>query len=177
MDATHTRLGLFTEIYEEHKDIIFSYLFYRVGRDRERAEDLAGDVFFKAFRAFEPNEHASRARPWLFTIARNTLIDAYRTHKPTEVLDEESLFDEVDLEALLDQSLAAEQVRAKIDELTPHQRTCISAYFFEDVPTALIAERHKLSPESVRQHISRGLASLRKKCTALGALIISFLSL
>lgn len=174
MTSTPSRFETFSAIYEEQKDAIFTYLYFRLGRDRERAEDLTGDVFYKALKAFEPSEHAPRARTWLFAIARNTLIDSYRTHKPTEQLFEDELFDEEDFEALLDTSLTAERVRAHIDELTSHQQTCINAYFFEETSTADIAERHDLSPESVRKHISRGIATLRERCSTLGELLLSF---
>jgi RNA polymerase sigma-70 factor (ECF subfamily) len=70
----------FGDLYERHLDVVYRYIFYRVG-NRQDAEDLTEKVFLRAwdsigqFRANVPFE------AWVFRIAHNTVIDHYRKRK------------------------------------------------------------------------------------------------
>lgn len=68
----------FDRLYREHAQPVFGFLAYRTG-DRVLAEDLAADVFeraFKARRRFDPARGTEAA--WLYTIALNRLRDHAR---------------------------------------------------------------------------------------------------
>jgi RNA polymerase sigma-70 factor (ECF subfamily) len=68
----------FGEIYTRHHDAVYAYLYYRVN-DVQVAEDLAGEVFVRL--VAKMNKFTYRGRPilaWLYTIARNLLIDHRR---------------------------------------------------------------------------------------------------
>jgi RNA polymerase sigma-70 factor (ECF subfamily) len=111
----------FDAVYEQHVDAVYAYCHRQLGR-RELAEDATSITFTKALQAFstfDGNAH----RAWLMTIARNTVIDLRRRHRPTVALDgemeladrqpspEEQVFgrdDERSLDALLGR-LTAEQ--------------------------------------------------------------------
>jgi RNA polymerase sigma factor (sigma-70 family) len=72
--------GLFGALYERHLDAVAAYLTRRVGG--ALAEDLSAEVFVRAFRArssFQP-EHDT-ARPWLFGIAGNLVVDHRRAER------------------------------------------------------------------------------------------------
>lgn len=68
----------FAEIYERHYDAVYTYLFYR-SSDPSLAEDLAGEVFLRLVERI--SGYTYRGQPilaWLYTVARNLLIDHYR---------------------------------------------------------------------------------------------------
>ena len=68
----------FEQMYLEHRQRLFGFLVYRTG-DRALAEDLLGDVFERAFRAFasfDPRRGSPAA--WLYAIALNRLRDHQR---------------------------------------------------------------------------------------------------
>jgi RNA polymerase sigma factor (sigma-70 family) len=70
----------FATVYERHLDAVAAYLTRRVGG--ELAEDLAAEVFVRAFRArasFRPDHDT--ARPWLFGIAGNLVVDHRRAER------------------------------------------------------------------------------------------------
>lgn len=52
---------------------------YRATRDRERAADLAQDVFVKAFRSLESFRGDAKFSTWLYVIARNQCFSELRT--------------------------------------------------------------------------------------------------
>lgn len=70
----------FAEIYAAHRESVHAYFLGRTG-DRELAADLLQETFLRAWR-----RHAEiaaldtdRQRAWIFTVARNLTIDAYRS--------------------------------------------------------------------------------------------------
>jgi RNA polymerase sigma-70 factor (ECF subfamily) len=75
----------FETLYLHYLDPVYRYCYRRLG-NREQAEDATSQVFIKAFAAIAT--HRSGAfRSWLFTIAHNVVIDAYRRQRPTQPLD------------------------------------------------------------------------------------------
>ncbi|MBI4310800.1 MAG: sigma-70 family RNA polymerase sigma factor [Chloroflexi bacterium] len=68
----------FARLYEEFLPKVFHYFSYRI-LDTQLAEDLTSAVFEKALAKFK-GYNASKASfsTWVFTIARNTLIDHFR---------------------------------------------------------------------------------------------------
>src|SRR3954447_13576504 len=72
----------FEELYADHAEGLFAFLYYRTG-DRALSEDLMADAFERALRArlrFDPRK-ASR-KTWLYTIALNCLRDHARRRAP-----------------------------------------------------------------------------------------------
>src|SRR6516165_6283046 len=65
-------------LYAEHGGALLRYALHLTGGDRQRAEDLVQETIVRAWR--HPEALADRpARPWLFAVARNLAVDAYRT--------------------------------------------------------------------------------------------------
>jgi RNA polymerase sigma-70 factor (ECF subfamily) len=70
----------FGRLYEVYLPKVYQYARYRVG-DKETAEDLTSDIFNKAldgFKRFDPQKASFST--WIFSIARNTIVDYYRKH-------------------------------------------------------------------------------------------------
>lgn len=85
----------FETLYERHEMRLWRYIFRSVG-DPATADELAQDVWLKVVRAaprYQPGaatpEHPpARFTTWLFTLARNRVIDHLRTRRPAQALDE-----------------------------------------------------------------------------------------
>jgi RNA polymerase sigma-70 factor, ECF subfamily len=77
----------FGDLYLLHLQPIYRYIYYQVGR-HEEAEDLAEQVFIKAWGALpDYDDRGVPFQAWLYRIARNAVIDSYRTRRPTTTLD------------------------------------------------------------------------------------------
>jgi RNA polymerase sigma-70 factor (ECF subfamily) len=73
-------------LYAEHGGALLRYTLHLTGGDRQRAEDLVQETIVRAWR--HPAALTDRpARPWLFAVARNLAVDAYRARqsRPPEV--------------------------------------------------------------------------------------------
>ncbi len=68
-------------VFRRHQHEVSAYLL-RVTGDRAVAEDLAQDVFVRAFRSAARFRGESSVRTWLFVIARNTLANHFRRREP-----------------------------------------------------------------------------------------------
>ena len=75
---TRSTRETFAELYEEFLPRVFRYIRYRVN-SLEVTEDLTSGVFEKALTNFSKySSDKSSFSTWIFTIARNTVIDYYR---------------------------------------------------------------------------------------------------
>ena len=83
MDQRH-----FEPFYEEFFERIYKFVFYRIGGNREMARDLTQDIFLKAFEAFDRYEESRGRAAWIYTIARNHVINAYAKMHPGSSLEE-----------------------------------------------------------------------------------------
>ncbi len=52
------------------------------------ADDIRQDIFVKIHSRIDTLEQEARLESWLYQIARNSVIDHYRTQKPSEPLPE-----------------------------------------------------------------------------------------
>jgi len=67
----------FDEIVARYKDGIYNYI-RRMISNRDDAEDLAQEVFVRAFGAIKSFRREANLRTWLYRIATNLCVDKYR---------------------------------------------------------------------------------------------------
>jgi len=88
---------LFRRLLENRKTVFWICLGY--ARDSVEAEDLAQEVFFKAWSRIDSLRSPERSREWLFRVARNTCLDSqkkkrlrrlFEADSPWEVADEKT---------------------------------------------------------------------------------------
>lgn len=70
-------VAAFDRIYERHRGGVFRYLL-RHCRDRATAEELHQDVWLKLIAARARFDAAARFTTWLYSVARNRMIDHWR---------------------------------------------------------------------------------------------------
>jgi RNA polymerase sigma-70 factor (ECF subfamily) len=71
----------FGALYEQFMPKVYRYISFRI-RDENMAQDLTSAVFEKAFTKFDGySAQKASFSTWIFTIARNTVIDYYRVNK------------------------------------------------------------------------------------------------
>ena len=151
-------------LYDNYLERIYRYIYFRV-TDEQTAEDLASQVFCKAW------ENLDRYKPsgapfeaWLYTIARNAVIDHYRTRKETVSLDEITTLagngPAPDEEAEL--QFETESLRDALQVLTDEQQQVLTLKFISGMSTDEIANMLGKRPGAVRALQMRGLQALSK---------------
>jgi RNA polymerase sigma-70 factor (ECF subfamily) len=82
----------FDRIYQRHQGGVFRYLL-RHSRDRTTAEELHQDVWLKLIAARGTFDPAARFATWLYSVARNRMIDHWRSqpaHRHVSLDDDEN---------------------------------------------------------------------------------------
>jgi RNA polymerase sigma-70 factor, ECF subfamily len=153
----------FSELYEACVERVYRFIFFRV-TDVQVAEDLTSQVFLKAW------QNLGRYRPhgpflaWLYAIARNTVIDNYRTRKQTVSLDEAAPLAAQDdkLDEQVQFEFEMKSVQAAMQHLTHDQQEVITLRFIADYETAEIAKQMGKSEGAVRALQMRALQALAR---------------
>jgi RNA polymerase sigma factor (sigma-70 family) len=73
----------FEQLYHRYQRRIGAYI-YGMVHDHGRAEDITQDVFMSALRRMRATETAIAFKPWVYEIAKNACIDAFRRSKRAE---------------------------------------------------------------------------------------------
>src|SRR5262245_50933268 len=100
----------YAELVTRYQNYVFT-LALRFTKNREDAEEVAQDIFVKAYRALADFKGSSKFSTWLYTIVNNTCITFLRKKKlDTHSLDKEGVFEAADS---LDSGLRANIVEQK----------------------------------------------------------------
>ena len=71
------------QLHDEHAAALWAFCLHLTGNDRARAEDVAQETLLRAWRnAAVLEESRGSVRSWLFTVARNIVIDEWRSKRP-----------------------------------------------------------------------------------------------
>jgi RNA polymerase sigma-70 factor (ECF subfamily) len=94
----------FASFYDRHFKKIYRFVFFRVGGNKEHAEDLTHDIFVKALEAFDRYDPNISGSAWIYTIARNHIINQAAKNRPQTDLEsvENSLWDSQDWESVME---------------------------------------------------------------------------
>jgi RNA polymerase sigma-70 factor, ECF subfamily len=131
-------------------------------RDDATADDLAQETLLKVYRSRHALRDGQRLEAWLYRIARTTLIDHYRRHRPGEELPANL---QAEAEPRADEVTAAmaRAVRHYLEELPERYREPVRLAEVEGLPLAKIALRMGLSLTAVKSRVRRGRSMLKKK--------------
>jgi RNA polymerase sigma factor (sigma-70 family) len=153
----------FASAYEDHVWQVYGFFAYRV-RSREEAEDLTQLTFERALRAFgRYDPRRAQLSTWLLTIARNLLIDQYRSTGAAPAIEPIHDTAEQRLPATeLDPRLGlGPELAAALARLDQRAREIVALRFGGDLNGPEIAELTGLTLANVQQILSRSLRQLR----------------
>jgi RNA polymerase sigma-70 factor, ECF subfamily len=132
--------------------------------DPMAAEDLLQEVFMKALNAGKKGAAPGNIAGWLYRIARNSVIDYYRTRRPTEKLPELPAAED-SAGNPMEQALAR-CLQPLTEQLPPLYRDVLLAAEFEGKPLQSLAAEWGVSLSAVKSRASRGRILLKEKVSA-----------
>lgn len=141
------------DIQEEY-DKIYRYCYFKVGNST-LAEDLAQETFLKYFAQNSYIEHGKKLA-YLYTIARNLCLDAYRKKQPEELTDvipdAENSFERLELNIAIRQALKT---------LPEQERELLLFRYVNELSVGEIAVVTGISRFAVYRRTNSALASLK----------------
>lgn len=154
----------FTILYDENIDVIYRFVEIRVG-DPQTAEDLTSKIFMKSWEKLSTfQDRGVPFRAWVFRIARNAIIDHYRTRKdvaPLELVSNTSDGTQPMGEKLAN-DMDAEQVLALMEQLTSSQRQVLILRLMDGLTTDEAAANLNKRAGAVRALHMRALHRMTK---------------
>ena len=163
--------------YEIEHSKLLKYIRSKVSR-LEDAEDIAQDVFYQALINLNALVPVEDLMAWLFSVARNRIIDWYRKKKPLELSPEDELgiedlvsecgFDRMDA---FTKNLVYDAVMDAIEELPLEQRTVIIMQGIEGLTFREIAAIEGISINTLIARKRYAIAFLRKRLKSIKKII------
>lgn len=152
--------GAFEELYARHSGRVYSYLKLKLHATGD-AEDLLQHTFLKLHQARASYNGLLPFLPWLFSIARNLLIDHVRKHRPTVIETGKliALADKASQEGASESPVSWDDVLKLLPE---DQRKLIQLRFEQGLSFEEIARLSGGSKTSIRKRVSRTVQGLRK---------------
>jgi RNA polymerase sigma-70 factor (ECF subfamily) len=158
----------FNDIVAVHQDFLYA-LVARTVPDRDQADDVTQETFFRAWRQIGSFRGGS-LRSWLARIAVNAAIDLQRARKRRPVQPYPELEDETwqpptgedaDPEATVTRAERVHVLSEALGRITPDQRAAIVLFDVEGFDYGEIAQMTGVSLGTVKSRIHRGRLALR----------------
>ena len=160
-------------LYERYYLPIYRYFRIRI-EDQDMAEDLAAEVFVRMIEHLP--RYRAQGRPflaWLYTIARNLLMDHYRAQPraplPLSVDSEREVGVGGELERI-EAPAQWECIRRALGALTPDQQEVLLHRFLEGRSVEETARLMGKQLNAIKALQHRALAALRRRMEELGCL-------
>jgi RNA polymerase sigma-70 factor (ECF subfamily) len=160
--------GAFDEVYDTYRPRIFAFLL-RMTRRRTIAEDLLDEAWLRLVRGAPRLLPDTRLGPWLFTVARNL----YWNYRRDALVEESSVPELLTLwpcptpwPSPFDLAAAGElerRVEHALSRLSPQYREVVLLVGHEGLSPTEAAMVCGISPEALRQRLSRARAALAQK--------------
>ncbi len=151
-----------TRLHDEHAAALWGYCLRLTGYDHARAEDVAQETFLRAWRTLPRlDETAGSVRAWLFKVARNIVIDDWRTqrsqreHAVAEVPEVPSEVDRTD------QVLVSWVVADALGRLSPEHRAVLVECYYQGRSVAEASRRLGVPEGTVKSRTHYALRALR----------------
>ena len=154
----------FDAMYLRYRDPVLGYFARRVG-EPEVAADLMAETFARAlvhYRTEPPDEPAA----WLFSIARNLLIDSARHGQVEESARrklhlEPLVLDDLDIQRIEEVAEAADLAETVREMLSATEYEALRARAVDEESYAELALRLRCSEAVARKRVSRAIANVR----------------
>ena len=133
----------FAVLYDRHLNPIYRFILLKVTH-RQEAEDICQRVFLNAWQHINDFVPRQPFSSWLYRIARNAVIDYWRTKKIVFALSspnlKEILRTESNLEVQFDQKLQIQKIWQTLKQLSQDQQDVLLMLFVENLSHQEIAK-------------------------------------
>ncbi len=163
-------VALMRQVHDEHADVLWRFCLRLVGNDRVHAEDVAQETFLRAWRHRTVLESPPAAvRSWLFTVARNIVIDDWRSRRVrpetlvADVPEQRRAEDEA-----TDQLLLSWVVAEALTHLSTDHRTVLLECYYRGRAVSEVAQSLGVPVGTVKSRTHYALRALRLALEEMG---------
>lgn len=150
----------FELLYHRYVRSIFGLALRRL-RDRQRAEDAVQETFAAVWRSagsYRPER--GPAAPWLYAIARNAIVDRFRSHVDTTGEVPEVAAGDPGPADRAESSFVSWRVHRALEELPPREREVVELAYWSGLSQSEVAEYLHIPLGTVKTRTRSALARL-----------------
>ena len=154
----------FAQLYDAYVARVYRYIYFRVTED-DAAEDLTSQVFLKAWENLDRYQIGSSPFvAWLYTIARNLVIDYYRTKKESVPLEDVHtlMSGETPVAEGVEERFDLQAMRDALQFLTDEQQQALILKYIAGLPNENIAKIMNKREGAVRALQMRALQTMAR---------------
>jgi RNA polymerase sigma-70 factor (ECF subfamily) len=159
----------YTELVNRYQNYVFT-LTLRMIKSREDAEEVAQDVFIKAYRSLADFRGESKFSTWLYTITNTTSITFLRKKKlEIHSLNNEKVFEAADSlnsgfrANIVEQKSRVNMVNQAISMLSPDDAEVITLFYKAEQSLEEISKIFGLETNTVKVRLHRARTRLKEK--------------
>lgn len=164
----------FKELVDRFKVNIYRLAFDMIG-NRHDAEDVAQEVFLKAYRSLALFRGDAKFGTWIYRITVNACYDhkskrSFTAMKPKEELEEDENMKplyhaerEHDPQVKAESSLMQMHIEQALEKLSPRERSIFVLRHYSDLPLKEIARILRISEGTVKSMLFRALQRLQRE--------------
>jgi RNA polymerase sigma-70 factor, ECF subfamily len=154
----------FAELFDYYSKKIYRYIFFKVS-SQQLAEDLSSQAFLKAWEYLSQNKKIKDFQSFIYQIARNLVIDYYRSREKEELPliytdTNEELADENQVDP--DREIDRETLKKLLEKLEIEYKEIIVLRYIEDMSIKEISKIVDKSANHIRVIIHRAIKELRR---------------
>ena len=159
--------NVFRYIVDRHKDKAYN-LAFRICGNREEAEELAQDSFFKAYMSLRSFKMKSSFATWLYRIVYNTTVSHVRIKKKGVLSLEDFPADAVDFignntsDDVAEKEYRSSLVNFALQKINEEERGLISLYYYEQLSTEEISDVTGLSKSNIKVKLFRARLKMQE---------------
>lgn len=144
-------------------------LAYRFCRDRSRAEEMAQEALFKAYRNLAQWNRQAAFSTWLFAIAVNTYRSELRRFPANTVgMEDASKLADRHFESNVSENKNRDEVvRRAVSVLPAKYRDVLILFYFRDMNVSETAQCLRIANGTVKARLARARKLLNKKLTTM----------
>jgi RNA polymerase sigma-70 factor (ECF subfamily) len=161
--------ALMRQLHDEHAAALWSYCLGLTRQDRSRAEDVVQETLLRAWRSSSVlDESQGSVRGWLFTVARNIVIDETRTKRSRMEFAVAEVPEVADSEDHNDQLLQSWVVAEAVTKLSLEHRAVLLECYYRGASVAEASRRLGVPEGTVKSRTHYALRALKLALQEMG---------
>jgi RNA polymerase sigma-70 factor, ECF subfamily len=166
--ATENPTALMQQLHDEHAAALWGFCLHLTG-DRARAEDVAQETLLRAWQHTDVLDEArGSVRSWLFTVARNIVIDEWRSKRFQNERATDQVPEPDDAVDQTDTLLQSWVVADAITQLSNEHRAVLLECYYRGRSVAEAARRLGVPEGTVKSRTHYALRALRLALEEMG---------